>query len=147
MEIARGAAIVVIDKKIVFIKRRKINKITKSIEEFYVIPGGQQDEGETIEQTTIREIKEELSLDISLRTLYYKENYQGQDKYYFLSNIVSGQLKEGEGPEFHQKEGDFEKYGSFEIVLLDKNDIKEKNVVPKVIKEMLIKDYSKLVNN
>jgi len=55
----RATAIVVKDNKIILLKR------IKNGSEYFIFPGGGVDEGETVEQGLVREVKEELSLDIS----------------------------------------------------------------------------------
>ena len=44
----------------------------KSGQEYYVLPGGSIEKGETPQQAAIREIKEETNLDIYLERLVWK---------------------------------------------------------------------------
>ena len=46
--------------------------ILKNLNEYYVIPGGGQEDGETIEQATLREIKEELGIEVELTNDFKK---------------------------------------------------------------------------
>lgn len=45
--------------------RRKINS-AGTVNEYYVIPGGGLEKGETLEETLRRELKEELSIDVDI---------------------------------------------------------------------------------
>ena len=66
----RAAAIIPYNNGIILIQRIKGNK--ENLQEYYVIPGGGQEEGETIEQATLREVKEELGIEIELTQKYYE---------------------------------------------------------------------------
>ena len=132
----RGAAIIVIDGKLVLIKREKGEGDT--FERYYVIPGGTQDEGETIEQTTIREIKEELGITVELTRKEYHFTNLGRMEYFYIAKYVSGELGTGVGEEFTNP--DYEKYGSYEVVLVPKEEIKNINLVPPKIKEIILSD-------
>lgn len=60
---------------------------------------------------------------------------------------IEGILKEGTGEEYSQtKEDDF-KYGIYEIVLLDKDEIKEANIKPDAVKNKIIKEYDNIVKS
>ena len=56
-----AAAIITKDNKYFIAKRNK----NKHLGGFYEFPGGKQDVNETLQQTVIREIKEELNIDIN----------------------------------------------------------------------------------
>ena len=49
------------DEKILLIKRN-----TKPFKGYWALPGGRMDPGEEIEQTVVREVKEETGLDVSI---------------------------------------------------------------------------------
>ena len=57
-------AIILYDKKIVLIKRKN-----PPYENYYALPGGFVEKGETVEQALIREAKEETGLDIEVLKL------------------------------------------------------------------------------
>lgn len=85
--------------KILLIKRR-----TVPFSGFWALPGGRVNQGETVEQTIVREVKEETNLDIAIVSKISEYHEQGvQDgveyDYYpacFLAKIVGGEIKKQE---------------------------------------------------
>ena len=79
---------VIIDGDYVYlIFRRKIFE-DGTIKEYYVIPGGGVEVGETLEETVLRELKEELSIDAKI--IEYLGSNSEEDAYLFLCEIVDG---------------------------------------------------------
>lgn len=85
----RAAAIIIKNGKILLIRRIKEGR------EYFVFPGGGVEEKEKIEEAVIREIKEELNLDISIEKLLFQIENQGRQEFYFLVRDFSGILKLG----------------------------------------------------
>ena len=83
-------AIIIKDNKLLVFFRRKI-KDGKEIT-YYAIPGGHLEDGETLEETCIREIKEELNLDIEIIDYLGNIIVDGQEEYYYYVRIVGGEL-------------------------------------------------------
>jgi ADP-ribose pyrophosphatase YjhB (NUDIX family) len=84
------------DNKILLIKRN-----THPFIGFWALPGGRMDPGEIIEQTVVREVKEETGLDVKIVRVVgeYKEKGVREDidyEYYptcFVVEPVGGELK------------------------------------------------------
>jgi len=92
----RVAVIIIHQQKILLLYRYKNGRT------YYVIPGGGVEPGETIDQTALREIKEETNLDISLHHKLWAYDNKGHLEHYFLAAEFSGTLQLG-GPELaHQ---------------------------------------------
>lgn len=87
-------AIIIEDGKLLAMFRRKI-KNDGSVKEYYVIPGGGLEEGETLEENVIRELKEEFNVDIEIIKFLGTEEYDDTIANYFLCKIVSGTPKLG----------------------------------------------------
>ncbi len=85
-------AIIIEDNKLLTMFRRKIKK-DGSIKEYYVIPGGGLEEGETLEENVIRELKEEFNVDIEIIKFLGTEEYDDTIANYFLCKIVKGTPK------------------------------------------------------
>ncbi|TSC90518.1 MAG: mutT/nudix family protein [Parcubacteria group bacterium Gr01-1014_2] len=80
----RVAAIIIKDGKILLIHR------IKSGQEYYVFPGGGVKEGESLEEALIREIKEELTLDVKVFKQIFNITNQGREEFYFLIQEYDG---------------------------------------------------------
>lgn len=93
------AIIPYIEDKIVLIKRN-----TAPFIGYWALPGGRMDPGETVEQTIVREVKEETGLDVQVVSAIgeYVEKGIKDDidyEYYptcFLVKVVGGALKRQE---------------------------------------------------
>lgn len=114
--------------KILLIKRR-----TVPFRGFWALPGGRVDPGETVEQTIVREVKEETGLDVEIAGKIGEYHEQGvQDgveyDYYptcFLVKVVGGEIK--------RQESEIE-----EIKLFSLNDVPETLAFEHA---QMIKDY------
>lgn len=134
---ARG--IIIINDKIVSIKRTKykngnVDKV------YYTFPGGHLENNETYEETLIREIYEELGITVSIENeyMYFFNEDLNRDEKFFICKYISGDIGTGNGPEFTNI--DYEKYGRFDIILLDKDNLESYNLLPIEITDKLIND-------
>ena len=87
-----AAAIITKDNKFFIAKRNK----NKHLGGFYEFAGGKQDVNETLQQTVIREIKEELNIHVQVGNKLGEEHYK-DDKinvhlHYFFCKIISGDI-------------------------------------------------------
>ncbi len=136
-----GRAIIVINenniKKIVTIKRTKF-KEGEIDKVYYTIPGGHVENNETYEQATIREVEEELGITVNLKKefLYLHNEDLNRDEKFFLCDILNGNIGTGTGPEWTNI--DIEKYGKYEICLIELNEIDNYNLLPIELKQKLI---------
>ncbi len=84
------------NNKILLIKRK-----TRPFVDYWALPGGRMDPGETIEQTVVREVKEETGLDVAIDYTVgeYVERGCREDieyEYYptcFVVKVVGGEVK------------------------------------------------------
>jgi len=88
----RVAAIIIKNNKILLMRR------IKKGQKYFVFPGGGIKQDESIEDAIIREVKEELSLDVKLDKLLFQIKNRDQQELYFLIKEFSGIPKVG-GPE------------------------------------------------
>ena len=106
------------------------------------MPGGHLDEGETWEEAGIREAKEELDVDIKLEELFveeYNEDLDKEERFYFAS-VEKGKIKKGSGEEYKNMDID-SKYGLYEIVKINRNEMSAYNILPITVKDKLIAVY------
>ena len=94
----RAAAIIIEGNAVALIQRQRDGRL------YHVFPGGGIEPGETPAQAAIREVKEELGLDVSVDRLIAEVFYKRQreirtQQYYFLVHVLGGEFGTGNGPE------------------------------------------------
>ncbi len=140
MERTRVAGIIFIDGKIALMHRKDVLK-RPEMPEYYTLPGGGLEEGETLEEGTKREIKEEFGIDVELVKKLYeiKSEKFNQKEIFYLCKYVSGTFGTGEGPEFS---GDpkYIESGKYLPELIDIENIEKINLMPPEIKNRIIED-------
>lgn len=133
----KASRVIIVDKgKILFIHRLKNRK------EYYVLPGGSVEEGESPPAAAIREIKEETNLDLILDSLLWEieEEVYGEKRkgYYFLAKEFKGKLKLGYPESQRQSK---ENIYRFKWIPLEK--IQEYLIYPRSIQEKIRKKFLK----
>lgn len=82
-------AVIIEDNKLLCIFRRKIDDLG-NISEYYVIPGGGIEENETKRDTVLRELKEELDIDIELLGYLGVVEKEKTIEHYYAAKRISG---------------------------------------------------------
>ena len=129
-------AIIIDDGKVLTMFRRKVNN--GNINEYYVIPGGGQDPNETLEQTVIRELKEEMNVDIKVLGYLGNEIWNDTTSNYFHCEIVKGTPHLG-GEELERMTS--ENYYEPKFIELENIDSLKNIIGTPFIKKALKKEY------
>ena len=122
-------ALILDNDKILLIHRFKYGR------EYFVLPGGHIEEGESEEEALVREIKEETNLDarIDKKLWTLKNPLDNSENHFFLVTKFSGNLQLG-GPEL-ERNCEEDKH-IFEWHSL--NEVSELNLVPEPLKKKII---------
>lgn len=144
MERVRVAGIIPMKGGFAFMHRVGVIK-REDYQEYYTFPGGGLEEGETPEEGTIREIKEEFGIDVRIvKKLYetYSEKFH-QKEIFYLCEYVGGEFGTGEGPEF-SKDPKYLDSGKYMPEIIKKEEVKDILLLPKEIRDKLIEDLENL---
>ncbi len=139
----RAGGILIEDNKVLLIHR--IKKINKQSVEYYVIPGGGIEDGETLEDCIIRELKEEVGIEvkvISNQPVITLES-EKENQYYMLIERISGVIGTGMGPEYTDLS--YSDRGIYLPEMISVKDIVDENInlVPELIRKQFLE---KVVN-
>lgn len=121
----RAGVALVKNNRLFLIKRQKDTEI------YYILPGGGVELKETPEDAAIREIREELRVDIKLNKKIAEFEHRGNIEYYYLSENYKGKIKFVGDSMFNSNIIDKEEW-----VLL--NNIHKINLLPEKIKIILV---------
>ena len=124
-------AIIIENNKLLTFFRRK-NKDGK-IKEYYSLPGGGQEKGETLEENVIRELKEEFNVDIKIIDYLGKKESDNYIEHFIYCTIINGIPKlSGEELERNCQDNYYElRY--ININEIDKIDIFHKDMINKAV--------------
>ena len=100
-----------------------------SISEYYVVPGGGVQEGESLEENLRRELQEELSVNVSILKYLGMDEESNSVAYFFLCKIVSG-IPELGGEELDKCcENNFYEIRKVKVHDLDSIDVLAKDII------------------
>lgn len=130
MEKTARAIIIENNKLLVFFRRKK--KEGKEIS-YYAIPGGHVEVGERLEDTVIRELKEELNLDIEILSYVGRLDVDNREEYYYYAKVVGGELKFGGEELERNSDENYYEVRWLPISELDNSKIKAIDLIKKVL--------------
>jgi len=136
----RVGGIYIENSKILLIHRNKI--VDGEVKDYYCIPGGGVEDNEDNISTLIREMKEELGIDLidyEKEPSYTYQSDKGMEYYYKIYKF-DGVIGTGEGPEFTSPS--YKDHGSYELEFVKIKDLIDGkiNLLPPFMKEKLISD-------
>jgi len=140
MDRIRVAGIVPIGDGFCFMHRKDVLK-RSDIQEYYTFPGGGLEEGETLEEGTIREIKEEFGINVKVVRKLYEMNSDkfGQKEYFYLCEYIDGEFGTGCGPEFSY-DLKYVDSGKYLPEIIKKEEVENLLLLPREIKEKFVED-------
>ena len=135
---------------VIFVQNKgicKVENITKNAfagcdktKEYYVIPGGGQDEGETLEETVIRELKEEMNIDIKVLGYLGNSIWEDSNSNFFHCEIINGIPTLGGEELERMKEQNY-----YEPMFVDISSLEDINIIgTDFIQKALKKEYIKI---
>lgn len=117
----------------------KLNSKTRT-EPFWIPPGGGVEFGELLEETLIREMKEETGLDINVGGLRYTSQYINPPwhavEFYFDVEAENHDIKLGSDPELDDGDQMLQ-----DIRYIPFSELPKLNIVPEYLKDRYVQDY------
>ena len=124
-------AIIIENNKLLTFFRRK-NKDGK-IKEYYSLPGGGQEKGETLEENVIRELKEEFNVDIKIIDYLGKKESDNYIEHFFYCTIIN-RIPKLSGEELERNcQDNYYELRYININEIDKIDIFYKDMINKAV--------------
>ena len=125
----RVAGILVCDHRVALIRRNR------GEEEYYLFPGGGVEPGETRSVALVRELREELGLEVEVGSLVAVVMRNGNWQGYYVVHSVGGKFGTGTGIEVTG--GRPPGAGSYTPVWLSINDLTESPVRPRCVAKLV----------
>ena len=136
----RVAGVVQMNDGFVLMHRKNVIR-NKDYQEYYTFPGGHLEEGETLEEGVIREIKEEFGIHVKVvRKLYELKNDKlNMKEYFFLCKYLDGEFGTGDGEEFSNNPA-YNDSGEYIPEIVKAENIPDLILLPLEIKEKFVQD-------
>ena len=124
-------AVIIEDNKLLVFFRRKL--VNNKMITYYALPGGHLEENEILEETVIRELKEEMNVDIKILDYLGMIKVDGVLEYYYNAKIVGGNIEFG-GEELERcNENNYYEIRWLKLDELDNSGIRALELVKKVL--------------
>ena len=129
----RSAAILIQNNSLALMERHRDGR------HYFTFPGGGMDAGETPEQAVVREVREELGIDVRLIGLAAEVWFRGNQQFFFLVEQTGGEFGTGQGEEFASDHDPAR--GTYEPVWMPLEQVTVQNVLPKPVAALAAKSH------
>lgn len=120
----RAATILIEDNAIALIERHRTGM------HYFTFPGGGMEDGETPEQSAIREMHEETGLHVEIVRMVAEVSYRGNRQFFYLVKSVGGVFGTGSGAEYTHPQVDNFHAGTYQPVWMPLGELLSQNVLP-----------------
>jgi 8-oxo-dGTP diphosphatase len=128
----RAGAIIIVDGRVALIERQRGIRP----ELYFVFPGGGIESSETAEQALVREVSEELGLDVGVGPLVATVTFRDRRQLYYVAYVVGGEFGTGNGPEMS---GQYDQSrGSYRPVWKRIQDLLKGPVYPRAVCQVIV---------
>ncbi|MBQ6285065.1 MAG: NUDIX domain-containing protein [Bacilli bacterium] len=135
--ISSRAIIIKDNKLLVFFRRKVIDGVTH---EYYSLPGGGLEKGESLYENVKREVNEEMGIDIEILGYVGKSEDEKSIQYFFHAKRVKGTPVLGGEELERMSENNYYEVRYLDIDNLDNENLSAKDMVRKALNE----EYSEL---
>ena len=131
----RAVALLIENDRVALIERHRPGR------HYFTFPGGGVGRGETLEQTVVREMKEETGLLVIVIKLIAEVWYKGNQQFYFLARAEDGIFGTGDGEEYTNPRPDDLDVGTYRPLWMPVSEIRSKPVLPQEIARIVVKAH------
>lgn len=128
----RVRALILCDGNVALIERRNSNRGRL----YYLFPGGGVESGESVSQAVVREVKEELGLDVILQTHIADVTFAGEVHRFLHCSVVGGTFGTGHGDEMTGRTP--QENGTYLPLWIPIHELKELPVFPQRIASIVM---------
>jgi mutator protein MutT len=142
MKRVRAGAICIHEGQILLMHRINLERAVGD-QEYYVIPGGGVEEGESVEQAVVREADEETTIKLEVGELFLKRDLpnENREEFYYVCRYISGE------PTLRENTNEFEEMQQgvhfYKPMWVSLSEVKNITLCPVEVKEKLLKDLIK----
>jgi 8-oxo-dGTP pyrophosphatase MutT (NUDIX family) len=126
----RAGIILIEENKLALIERHRAGR------HYFSFPGGGIDEGESPQQSAIREAEEELGILVEIKQKVVELVFNEKAQHYFLVEKISGEFGTGTGEEY----GEYNPtHGTYQPVWMPLTDVLNNNVLPRELADWVVR--------
>ncbi len=129
----RSAAILIQNNSLALMERHRAGM------HYFTFPGGGVDAGETPEQAVVREVSEELGVEVKVIRLAAEAWFRGNQQFFFLVEQMGGEFGTGAGEEYASDHDPAR--GTYEPMWMSLAEVSVKNVLPQAVAELVIQSH------